>query len=290
MFEKKDSIANDRVIYRDKPNIIFGCKKAIFGFIVLIIVISISSLIIRLIGEMQVYLVSYIKLSLTRYVTIGLFVIMLLIILYIIWQLISWYSKEYILTESKIIIISGVLFTRKKYMPYFTIQDINTSQSILARLFNIGSVSIYNAYDNNQMSIENISNPSKVEEIIFSKISQNTAPSHYNNYNPQNFYNDENDNVISPITHENNYNSHEQDYPPEYTTQKTDYEYESYSESLEYPNYEETYDVRDNNYSYDDINNDYKEDINPDSDSNQNDAFEDSRENAIKRHFDKFKK
>ena len=80
----------------------------------------------------------------------------------------GWYSKEYILTDSRIILKSGVLSTKKNYMPYARIQDINTSQSIIARLFKIGSISLFSAYDNNQIELSNITNPSKVEEIIFS--------------------------------------------------------------------------------------------------------------------------
>ena len=77
-------------------------------------------------------------------------------VIYIIWQLIGWYSIEYTFTESKIIIKSGVISTKKNYMPYATIQDVNTSQGILARIFNVGSVSVYSAYDNNQMELKNI--------------------------------------------------------------------------------------------------------------------------------------
>ena len=113
---------------------------------------------------MQVYLISQIKLPLTRYTAIAVFVVILVIILFIIWQIIGWYSKEYILTDSKIIVKSGVFLNRKNYMPYATIQDINTSQSIFSKLFNVGSISVFSAYDNNQISIENVSNPSEVEE------------------------------------------------------------------------------------------------------------------------------
>ena len=133
-------------------------------------------------------MISQIKLPLTRYVAIAVFVVMLIIILYIIFQIVGWYAKEYILTDSKIIVKSGVVFTRKNYMPYSTIQDVNTSQSIFARLFNVGSVSVYSAYDNNQIALENISDPSKVEEIIFSNMSR--GPYHSPEYYPRDSNND----------------------------------------------------------------------------------------------------
>ena len=172
MFGKKDNQSNERVIYEAKPNLIFGCKKAILALVILIVVLSLSGFLIKFIGEMQVYLISQVKLPLTRYTAIAVFAVVLIIILYIIWQIIGWYSKEYILTDSKIIVKSGVFLNRKNYMPYATIQDINTSQSIFARMFNVGSVSVFSAYDNNQMALENVSNPSEVEEIIFTNMSK----------------------------------------------------------------------------------------------------------------------
>ena len=170
MFNRNDDMPNERILYKTKPNMLFGCKKAIYGVVLLAIVLMVSPMAIKFVGQMQEYLISRINLALTRYTAIAFFVIILFIILYIIWQLLSWYSKEYTLTDSRIIIKSGVLSTKRNYMPYATIQDINTSQSIVARIFGIGSISLFSAYDNNQMELSNISNPSKIEEIIFSNM------------------------------------------------------------------------------------------------------------------------
>ena len=86
LFNRNDKITNEKTIYQTKPNMLLGCKKAIFGVILLVVVLSVASPIIAFIGEMQVYLISYVKLSLTRYTAIALFVIILFIILYIIFS------------------------------------------------------------------------------------------------------------------------------------------------------------------------------------------------------------
>ena len=109
LFNKNDDNVRDRVIYKTKPNMLLGCKKAILGIVLLLIILFVSPLAIQFIGEMQVYLISYVKLSLTRYAAIAFFVIILIDVVYIIWQLVGWYSLEYTLTDSKIIIQSGVL-------------------------------------------------------------------------------------------------------------------------------------------------------------------------------------
>lgn len=240
LFNNNDARANERIIYKTKPNMILGCKKAIFGVVLLIVILTISPMVIRFIGEMQVYLISRIKLSLTSYAAIAFFVIILINVIYIIWQLIGWYSKEYVLTDTKIIIKSGVISTKRNYMPYATIQDVNTSQNILEKLFNVGSISVFSAYDNNQMEIINISNPSEVEEIIFSRMvgsrnfqappqqmsqyyERNHDDGYYSNedyvssddYLGRNDYYDEYE-PITPITHEKNSRPRrEYDYYPE---------------------------------------------------------------------------
>ena len=93
LFDKNDDVRNERILYQTKPNMIFGCKKAIFGIVLLVIVFILSPMVIQFIGNMQVYLISYVNLSLTRYTAIAFFIIILFIILFIIWQLIGWYSK-----------------------------------------------------------------------------------------------------------------------------------------------------------------------------------------------------
>ncbi|WP_407377221.1 PH domain-containing protein [Methanobrevibacter sp.] len=257
LFDRNDERTNERVLYKTKPNMILGCKKAIFAVVLLIIVFIVSPKVIQFIGEMQVYLISHIQLPLTRYTAIAFFVVILAIILYIIWQLIGWYSLEYTLTDTRVIIKSGVLSTKKNYMPYSTIQDINTSQSILARLFNVGTVSAFSAYDNNQINLENISDPSKVEDIIFNNMmgyrnfqepprqyinrGSNRRPfienNNHDDFIDRNDYYDEYE-PITPITRERNqFPRREYEYyPEEFVEEKSypSYEYEPYEGDFEY--------------------------------------------------------
>ena len=324
LFNKNDNKANERILYKTKPNMVLGCKKAIYGAVLLVIVLMLSPMAIQFIGNMQVYLISQIKLPLTRYTAVGVFVVILIIILYIIWQLISWYSIEYTLTDSRIIIKSGFLSTKKTYMPYATIQDVNTSQNILARLFNVGSVSVFSAYDNNEMELKNISNPSEVEEIIFSKIvgprSFQPQPSYLDYRQPQgrdylddgeylgrNEFYDEFE-PITPITHERNvsprreYEYYPEDYAVQESRPKYDYEpYEdrftsrfedenAYSEDSYYNRVMDDYSYSGDDY-YEDIapQNQYIEDS-KDSSKSRSANVEESSEKVIRRHFDKFRK
>ena len=261
LFDKNDDVRNERILYQTKPNMIFGCKKAIFGIVLLVIVFILSPMVIQFIGNMQVYLISYVNLSLTRYTAIAFFIIILFIILFIIWQLIGWYSKEYILTQSRIIIKYGVLSTKKNYMPYAAIQDINTAQSVFGKIFNVGNISLFSAYDNNQMELSSISNPSEVEDIIFSNMVNHRTYGEQNSYSPndmsygRNFqtndnYLERNDyydefEPITPIGHEKDrYQRRDYEYYPDDFTQaennRKKYEYEPYNDKF--------YDVEDRSF------------------------------------------
>ena len=304
LFNNDDRKSSDRIIYQTKPNILFGCKKAVYGVILLIIIIMLSSMVIRFIGEMQVYLISYIKLPLTRYVSIAVFVAILIDILYIIWQLIGWQSTEYFLTEFKIIIKTGVISTKKNYMPYTNIQDLNTSQSIFARLLNVGSIYVFSAYDNSNIELKNISNPSEVEDIIFSKIRESRnipSPQVYENPRNDNYYMKDQyrDEIepIAPITHENynpRHNHHDN-----FSQHNIEYEAygNKYGNSPKHYNQDSYYNEVRGKYSY--VDEDYYE--NNESEIYYNDGvdeftesedeyMDDSSQDVIQRHFDKFKK
>ena len=308
-FDKQDGKTNDKIIYKTKPNMFLGCKKAILGVILLIIILSVSSYIIKFIGEMQVYLISSIKLPITRYVAIAFFMIILINIIYIIWQILRWYSTEYMLTDFKIIVKTGVISTKKNYMPYTTVQDLNTSQGIFARLFNVGSIYIFSAYDNNHLELKNIFNPSEVEDIIFSKImgyrnvqsfpQQSSQRFSQNSYREDEYY-DEFE-PITPIVRKNNPPRQSYDYFHEeemvHNSSKHKYDYEPY------PGYNKTNNFSQDNYNdkvvdeYSYVDDDYYQDNDSEiyyndgvDDFTEKEEYDDSSQDVIKRHFDKFKK
>ena len=284
LFDKNDDVRNERILYQTKPNMLFGCKKAIYAVVLLAIVFIISPIVIQFIGEMQVYLISHINLALTRYAAIAFFIVILFIIIYIIWQLIGWYSKEYILTQSRVIIKSGVLSTKKNYMPYASIQDINTTQSIFGKIFNVGSISLFSAYDNNQMVLSALSRPSEIEDIIFSNMVNRSYndPRDYlykdfsrernfdtnDNYLERNEYYDDFE-PITPIGREkDNYQRREYEYYPDNLNYEENYhknyEYEPYDDKfygVESRSFDSRYDEPSKPYAnknyYDEVRDDY---------------------------------
>ena len=210
LFNKEERIANEQILFETKPNILFGCKGAIFAVILIILLMSISPRILKYIGNMQVYLVKFVKTAFAYYTTLVIFLIIFILLLYILFKLISWYSTKYTLTDSRIIVKKGLLYTRKNYMFYSSIQDINSSQSLFARICGVATISAYSAYDNNQIELKNISKSSQVEEIIFNQMNQ------YNYGNP--FYQRPTQYEMPPrgyYEYENNYPEYNQNHYPQ---------------------------------------------------------------------------
>ena len=312
MFGKKDNQSNERVIYQAKPNLILGCKKAILALILLIFILCITGPIIKFIGGLQVYLISQIKLPITRYTSIALFVVILIIILYMIWQIIGWNAKEYILTDSKIIVKSGVILTRKNYMPYSTIQDVNTSlfnnMSRNSGYYQAPPPNSNSGYRNPQQGYYQDPQQGYYQDSqqgyyqdpqqgYYQDPQQGYYQDSQRNYNYSQGNEDYDDVVITPIQHER-YQPRQYDYYPEdldyNNVQKPKYEYETYDENLEHNinramsgGFESYNDSQNDSY-----NNDYYENErqSPKKHDKKDSNEKDTSESVIKRHFDKFKK
>lgn len=315
-FDKKNKkIANERTIYQSRPNMVLGCKKAIYGVILLVFLFWVSNPIKSFIADMQMYAISYIKFGLTGYTMLAIVLLMLVDLVYIIWQLLLWYSTQYTITNRRIISKRGILNSKKTYMPFRSIQDIDLSQSILERIFDIGTVTAYSAYDNNSMVLSNIHNPSEVEDILFNQMNNEIIPEHTNYENkrtyrkPQReeYYYDDYEPKINKtymeeedfLRSKGNHNQYEYEEYPDYSrVNKHQYDYEYYDDNLEdnlsyaMNNMDRRYDSRKedselyyNDYDYDSMEEFYQ--------NNKDEIYvqhekEDSSEDIVQRHFDKF--
>ena len=170
---KKNKARNERILYEARPNMILGCKNVIWGIVTFAIIMYISAPIKKAIIDLQTYYISFVKFGFMGFISLAFITIILLDIVYIIWQLLSWYAIRYTITNERIIIKKGIIRIKKTYMPFRSIQDIDLSQNIIEKLFNVGTVAAYSAYDNNDVKLANISEPREVEELLFEKMNEN---------------------------------------------------------------------------------------------------------------------
>ena len=168
MFGKdKNENSNEKVLYEGQPNIIVYSKGILFAMILLGVLFFLYTTGIQYIGNMQVYMIESSKLPLTRYFAIALFIIMIVVIAYMVIKILKWTSIHYTITESRVTVEEGLIFNKKNSMPFNTIQDVGRSQNIFGKLFSVGSITLYSAYDGKDLELKDLSNPKKVENLIF---------------------------------------------------------------------------------------------------------------------------
>ena len=164
--DKKEEY-HEKVLYETQPNIFVYSKGILISMFVLGFLFFLYSAGIRYIGNMNVYLIESTKMPLTSYFALAIFVLIMIVILYIILKLLIWTSIKYTITESRVIVEKGILLQKKNYMPFNTIQDVSRSQSLLGKIFSVGTITLYSAYDGKEMELKDVSSPKKIEDIIF---------------------------------------------------------------------------------------------------------------------------
>jgi membrane protein YdbS with pleckstrin-like domain len=189
--DKKEEF-HEKILYEAQPNIFVYSKGILISMYVLGFLFFLYSAGIQYIGNMNVYLIESTKVPMTRYFAIAVFILIMIVLLYIILKLLIWTSIKYTITESRVIVEKGILLQKKNYMPFNTIQDVSRSQSLLGKIFSVGTITLYSAYDGKDMELKDVSSPKKIEDIIF----ENMRGTHLRT---SNFYDDDFNSNFNPI-------------------------------------------------------------------------------------------
>ena len=197
--DKKEEF-HEKILYETQPNIFVYSKGILISMFVLGFLFFLYSAGISYIGNMNVYLIESTKVPMTRYFAIAVFVLIMIVFLYIILKLLIWTSIKYTITESRVIVEKGILLQKRNYMPFNTIQDVSRSQSLLGKIFSVGTITLYSAYDGKDLELKDVSSPKKIEDIIF----ENMRGTHLRYRNIDDDYNS-NFNPIRPNQEPNHY-------------------------------------------------------------------------------------
>jgi uncharacterized membrane protein YdbT with pleckstrin-like domain len=109
---------------------------------------------------------SLVNLPFVEGTTDAIVIIILLLLIWILWNFISWRSKNYTLTNQRVMVKKGVIRKKTVYMHYNKIQDIIVSQSIMERISYSGDIEIFGGHDNTSLILEDIPNPGEIENMI----------------------------------------------------------------------------------------------------------------------------
>ncbi len=86
---------------------------------------------------------------------------------WLIYPVLSWYFSHFILTDRRIILVTGILTKKTKAIPLDQLNDVSGSQNAWERMFNYGDLVIESAGEFGQQPFTNISDPVGVKKLIF---------------------------------------------------------------------------------------------------------------------------
>lgn len=99
-------------------------------------------------------------------VAIVVVAVFLLIFLFV-RPLTAWLTTQYVFTNRRIIIRTGIIARRGRDMPLSKVNDVSFDHSVWERLLNCGTLMIESAAENGQLVIENIPNVETVQREVY---------------------------------------------------------------------------------------------------------------------------
>jgi membrane protein YdbS with pleckstrin-like domain len=163
MVRKAEIKDDEEILYQTRPNFILTNLSVIIDIILIIIILTLMPTIMDTISSWNVA-------GIQNGIFYLLLILILICIVFILIKLLIWSCTKYTITDSRIITKTGVISKDRTSMPYKTIQDLKIKQGVLDRLFKVGTVYLYSAYDGTDLKLSKISDPNEVEEILFKQL------------------------------------------------------------------------------------------------------------------------
>jgi len=163
---QRSSIPGEKVLFETRPRFIVSLKSAVFKFIIVFLLLYFFTTLINYAALLQGKVSSLVNLPFVEGTTDAIVIIILLLLIWILWNFISWRSKNYTLTNQRVMVKKGVIRKKTVYMHYNKIQDIIVSQSIMERVSYSGDIEIFGGHDNTSLILEDIPNPGEIENMI----------------------------------------------------------------------------------------------------------------------------
>jgi membrane protein YdbS with pleckstrin-like domain len=163
---QRSTIPGEKVLFETRPRFIVSLKSAVFKFIIVFLLLYFFTTLISYASLLQGKVSSLVNLPFVEGTTDAIVIIILLLLIWILWNFISWRSKNYTLTNQRVMVKKGVIRKKTVYMHYNKIQDIIVSQSIMERISYSGDIEIFGGHDNTSLILEDIPNPGEIENMI----------------------------------------------------------------------------------------------------------------------------
>ena len=169
--------SEEETLFETNPRLFIHLKSVLIKIIIVFLIIYLFRVILTAVASLQTYLVKIVQLPLGEITVIMALVLIFALILWVIWDFLSWRSTKYILTNYRIIIKKGIISKTRTYIHYNKIQDITVFQTLIQRLFSCGNIEIFGGHERTRLFLKDIPNPAKTERMINQMIELGTETS-----------------------------------------------------------------------------------------------------------------
>lgn len=168
MFKKRrvNSHPGERIIFKTKPRFLVHTTGVFLKVIIILLILYFFRLILEWVNNFRNSLDAFIQLPLVEWTSYALFIMIIIFILWLTYDILRWRQKKYTLTSQRIIVQSGIIRRRKSFIHYDKIQDVVVSQSLVDRLLSAGDMEVYGGHEGTTLILEDIPNPLEVENVI----------------------------------------------------------------------------------------------------------------------------
>ena len=80
--------------------------------------------------------------------------------------MLTWLNKHYVLNPKEVIVKTGVISTKSTTYEIANLQSMSISQNIIQKIFNFGSIKLFNPVLKEEIFLSDIPDPHKYGEII----------------------------------------------------------------------------------------------------------------------------
>lgn len=166
MFGRERLYPGERVLYETGPRFILNSKSSIIKILFIAIIIYIFPAAVKFAGDLDNVLMVRYGFTVAEKVVWILTAIFIILVLSVLWDMISWRSRRYIITDHRVIVESGVLRKRRFYINHSKIVDISFSQGIIERLLDSADIEIHGGHEDTHIILEDAPSPARVEYHI----------------------------------------------------------------------------------------------------------------------------
>lgn len=89
------------------------------------------------------------------------------LVVWVIRPLLFWYSTQYVFTDHRIIIRTGIIARRGRDMPLSRVNDVSFGHTVLERFLNCGTLVVESAGTQGQLVIANVPNVESIQREIY---------------------------------------------------------------------------------------------------------------------------